>query len=1036
MDGNNNVNNNVGGWAAQPVSFQDSQKAKTSASGQAGAFSNRTVISVPPNNTVVVLVPPTGLVSVEIKDRQVIVNTVNNLYMPYPMTPESGQILFDRGVATLAQNKGYSIAEAADMAGIGMKWAKANFAFDYSQAESQFMGWINGAPNRADNTRIEPAADVSQRTESMASASESPSTPTAMSATDAAVNPRPSTAPAALASDGDVESAPASGDDIYATVGRPSTAPAAPAADVALGEDDTAAQAMDGGDSADVASVSGDNIYATVQRPASAPAATSTEAGNNAATASEAVIPKARPASAENGVSVSAEGEASDGGQIVGSGLPDNDDYLDGVADLFAEPETVVDNKNTVASAESMAGDIVSDTPPGVTADVSVQSEEINIADDDVAKTSVDRPSTAPAAFTSAQIAEPATAEPVMVQPSAEPGRPASAPAATSTDSVADAASTEDAAMPGQRPASAPAASGGAENGVSVSAEREASGGGQMVGQSSGLPDNDDYLDGVADLFAEPQTVVDNKNTVASAESMADDIVPDNPSGVTADVSVQSEEINIDDNDVAKTSVELEDADTPNMDAGQTNPTDEDIIESASLSGQDVDVTVDRPSTAPAALASAPMAEPAAEPIMVQSSAERPVSAPAATSADSVADTASTEEVVMPRQRPASAPAALGRADNGVSASTEGEVSGGQMVGQSSDLPDNDDYLDGVADLFAEPETVVDNKNTVAPAESMAANIVPDSPSDAVVDDLAESDEINVDDGYFSDQEMNDVNTPKVAAGVTMSVQSESVAPSDSGDDLDPGYLADDEMEFGQDELNDGVDERMSATAASASSETEDDDGYFSDQEGTESMVVPPDTTHIREVARQRKAALQASNQQLDPAEVDYSGPAGSGKKIIDEPLDLSNVESSGYAKPNKLKMNFPVGSKEYREMVSDRKLLGVSSTYNEMSVARSAYKKLQENDSNLELSRDIVTAAEKYISFGVTGSKSLLREPDTVQQEALEALGLDKDASERAILLALINQTNDSLDVNKKTQHENRMKELDKIHKTLFGRG
>ena len=1025
MDGNNNVNNNVGGWASQPVSFQNSQTAKTPASGQAGVFSNRTVISVPPNNTVVVLVPPTALVSVEIKDRQVIVNTVNNLYMPYPMTPESGQILFDRGVATLAQNKGYSIAEAADMADVGMKWAKANFGFDYSQAESQFMGWINGAPNRADNTRIEPAADASQRTESMASASESPSTPTDISTADATVNPRPSTAPAALAANGDVESAPASGDDIYATVGRPSTAPAAD--DVALAEDDTAAQAMDGDDSADVASVSGDDIYATVQRPASAPAATANEAGSNAATASEAVVPKARPASApasaENGVSVSAEGEAANGGQIVDSGLPDNDDYLDGIADLFAEPETVgqrsglpdnddyldgvanlfaepetvVENKNTVASAESMAGDIVSDNPSGVTADASVQSEEINIDDDDVAKTSVDRPSTAPASFASAQIAEPAAAESIMVQPS-EPERPASAPAATTADSVADAAASTEDAIPGQRPASAPAASGSAENEVSVSAEREASGGGQMVGQSSGLPDNDDYLDGIADLFAEPETVVENKNTVASAESMTDNIVPDNPSGITADASAQSE----------------------------------DIVESASLSGEDVDVNVDRPSTAPAAFASAQMAEPAVEPIMVQSSVERPVSAPAATSADSVADTASTEEAVMPRQRPASAPAALGRADNGLSASTEGEVSGGgQMAGQSSGLPENDDYLDGVAELFAEPETVVENKNTVASAGSMAGNIVPDSPSGA---DLAESDELNVDDGYFSDQEMNDVNTQKMAAGVTTSVQSESVVPS--GDDLDPGYLADDEMEFGQDDLNVGVDERMSATAAPASPETEDDDGYFSDQQSTESMVVPPDTSHIRDVAQQRKAALQASNQQLDPAEVEYSGPAGSGKKIIDEPLDLSNVESSGYAKPNKLKMNFPVGSKEYREMVSDRKLLGVSSTYNEMSVARSAYKKLQENDSNLELSRDIVKAAEKYISFGVTGNKPLLREPDPVQQEALEALGLDKNASERAIVLALIDQTSNSLDANKKTRHENRMKELDKIHKTLFGRG
>ena len=532
--------------------------------------------------------------------------------------------------------------------------------------------------------------------------------------------------------------------------------------------------------------------------------------------------------------------------------------------------------------------------------------------------------------------------------------------------------------------------------------------------------------------------MVDNKNRVASAESMAGDIVPDTPPGATADVSVQSEEINIDDDDVSKTSVGLEDTDTPNMDA--TDVASEYIVESASRSGEDVDVTVDRPSTAPAAFASGQIAEPAAEPVMVQPSAEqRPASAPAAMSTESVANTASAEDAVMPDLRPASAPAAFGSAENGVSVSAEGEVSNGeQMVSQSSGLPDNDDYLDGVADLFAEPETVLDNKNAVASAESMAGNIVPDSPPGAVVDGSAESDEINVDDGYFSDQEMNvdDVNTQKMAAGVTMFTQSESVAPSDSGDDLDPGYLADDEMEFGQDGLGVRGDEHTSATAAPALSETEDDDGYFSEQEGTESTVVPPDTTKIRDIAQQRKAALQDSNQQLDPAEVEYSGPVGSGKKIIDEPLDLSNVESSGYAKPNKLKMNFPVGSREYQEMVSDRKLLGVSSTYNEMSVARGAYKKLQENDSNLELSRDIVKAAEKYISFGVTGNKSLLREPDPVQLEALEALGLDGRASERAILLALIDQTSNSLDVNTKTRHENRMKVLDKIHKTLFGRG
>ena len=783
---------------------------------------------------------------------------------------------------------------------------------------------------------------------------------------------RPASAPAALAAEEVAEPAEAFEDDVEVMMDRPASAPAAVAAEEA----------------AEPAEAFEDDVEVMMDRPASAPAAlTGEDAVEPAPVSEEAVeIMMDRPASA----------------------------------------------------------------PPALAADEAVETAAAFEEDVD---TTMDRPSTAPAALSGEGVVEPAAVSEEAVEIVMD--RPASAPAATPTDVGTKAATASEVVIPKARPASAPATSGIGENGVSANTEVEASDGEQMVSQRSLLTDGNDYLDGVAELFAQPETAVDNKNTVASAGG--DNIVFDRAIDAAADVSLQSEEINIDDDDVSneEISVELEDSNRQNMDAGQvsTDPTDatsEYVVESASVSGEDVDVTVDRPSTAPATFASAQIAEPATaepiEPIMVPPSTEpgqRPASAPAATSAESVADAASAEDTVIPGQRPASAPAALASAENGVSVSTEGEVSNGeQMVGQSSGLPDNDDYLDGIADLFAEPETVVDNKNSVTSAESMAGNIVSDSPSGAEVDDSAGSDELNVDDGYFADQQMSvdDGNTQKMAAGVTMSVQSESVAPSDSGDDLDPGYLADDEMEFGQDDLNvrDGVrgDERMSATAVPTSSATEDDDGYFSGQESTESMVVPPDTSQIRETAQQRKAALQDSNQQLDPAEVEYSGPAGSGKKIIDEPLDLSNVESSGYAKPNKLKMNFPVGSKEYQEMVSDRKLLGVSSTYNEMSVARSAYKKLQENDSNLELSRDIVKAAEKYISFGVTGSKPLLREPDTVQQEALEALGLDKNASERAILLALIDQTSYSLDANKKTRHENRMKVLDKIHKTLFGRG
>ncbi len=161
-----NGNNGLGGWTPQPVSLNTSQAASTLVMGQMGVFSNRTVVSVPPgsNTSVVLLVPPGSSMNVEIKDRQVVVTTVSTIYMPVsympaPMTPQSGQILFDRGVATLAQNKGYSIPEASDLADRGMQWARANFGSDYRQAESQFMNWINGAPDRANNPSFQSVAD-------------------------------------------------------------------------------------------------------------------------------------------------------------------------------------------------------------------------------------------------------------------------------------------------------------------------------------------------------------------------------------------------------------------------------------------------------------------------------------------------------------------------------------------------------------------------------------------------------------------------------------------------------------------------------------------------------------------------------------------------------------------------------------------------------------------------------------------------------------------------------------------------------------
>ena len=430
-----------------------------------------------------------------------------------------------------------------------------------------------------------------------------------------------------------------------------------------------------------------------------------------------------------------------------------------------------------------------------------------------------------------------------------------------------------------------------------------------------------------------------------------------------------------------------------------------------------------------------------------------------------------SEEADVSMERPSTAPAALAsgevvESDPASTAApvTEGEASDGEQM--ASDIPETDTevqekseelsldegYSSG-EDISAESEdtglqeTEADVKMSAQPAaEAIDSDTAPHSLAEEKPEVPAESPEATIDDGYSSDEDISaepeDTGLQETEADVKMSAQPGTTAPLDNGNDSDPGDSADDKAEPGQDDpgVQAGIPngEDMSAKAAPASSVMEEDEGYVSDEpiSKPEPKVVQPDTSRIREIARQRKAALKAKMEQTsEPAGAQYSGPAASGTKIIDEALDLSNVESSGYAKPNKLKMNVPVGSKDYKEMVSDRKLLGVSSTYNEMSVAKAAYKKLQANGSNLKLSKDIVKTAEKYISSEVVGSKPLLGKPDKAQLKALEALGLDAKASERSVMLALIDQTSTSLDANKKTRHENKMKALDKIHKTLFGR-
>ena len=494
------------------------------------------------------------------------------------------------------------------------------------------------------------------------------------------------------------------------------------------------------------------------------------------------------------------------------------------------------------------------------------------------------------------------------------------------------------------------------------------------------------------------------------------------------------------------------------------------------LASEEADVSMERPSTAPAALASGEVVE--SDP----ASTAAPVTEGEASDGEQMAsDIPETDTEVQEKSEELSLDEGY---SSGEDISAESEDTGLQeteadvkmsaqpaaeaidsdtaphsLAEEKPEVPAEspeatiDDGYSSDEDISAEPEdtglqeTEADVKMSAQPAaEAIDSDTAPHSLAEEKPEVPAESPEATIDDGYSSDEDISaepeDTGLQETEADVKMSAQPGTTAPLDNGNDSDPGDSADDKAEPGQDDpgVQAGIPngEDMSAKAAPASSVMEEDEGYVSDEpiSKPEPKVVQPDTSRIREIARQRKAALKAKMEQTsEPAGAQYSGPAASGTKIIDEALDLSNVESSGYAKPNKLKMNVPVGSKDYKEMVSDRKLLGVSSTYNEMSVAKAAYKKLQANGSNLKLSKDIVKTAEKYISSEVVGSKPLLGKPDKAQLKALEALGLDAKASERSVMLALIDQTSTSLDANKKTRHENKMKALDKIHKTLFGR-
>ena len=200
-------------------------------------------------------------------------------------------------------------------------------------------------------------------------------------------------------------------------------------------------------------------------------------------------------------------------------------------------------------------------------------------------------------------------------------------------------------------------------------------------------------------------------------------------------------------------------------------------------------------------------------------------------------------------------------------------------------------------------------------------------------------------------------------------------------------------------------------------------------------------TTIIRKKAETQRetsppqASKPKRTTRAKPKLVADSSTSRRGPKIINRGLDLSGVESSKYARLSNQKTTASAGSKAHQQMVNDRKLLGVYSTSNELNVARSTYKKLQDNLSNLPQSKKIIDVARKYLSENPIDQKPLLSEPNSSQLAALESLGLEESATEKIILMAMVDKASESIEQNKQYQHENFMKSLGKVYKVLFGK-
>ncbi|WP_257266290.1 hypothetical protein, partial [Endozoicomonas sp. ONNA2] len=247
--------------------------------------------------------------------------------------------------------------------------------------------------------------------------------------------------------------------------------------------------------------------------------------------------------------------------------------------------------------------------------------------------------------------------------------------------------------------------------------------------------------------------------------------------------------------------------------------------------------------------------------------------------------------------------------------------------------------------------------------------------------------------------------------------------PLDGSLSSDSGYSSGDEKDLGVVQTP-GPEPDFSSDGSQESAPTEN------------AQEVRQATANIREIAKRRKASLQADSTSASTA----ASPARSSSApartsgIINKPVDVSGVKSVVSQQMNATRRAKSTDAIPKAQRDADKKMLGVASTYNEASVLKSAFEKLGNNTGNLKLSRDIAKTAEKYIASEAQDGKPFLSSPDTKQKKALKDLGLSPNASERDIRVALLKKASASAKSKEgKAVHLKTMITLNNHHQALF---